>query len=135
MAKAHMHQCMRCGIDFECQNEGNCSAQYRVLPMIMRAGELVEHCPRYPDWDWIRDLVGRSIDQHAKYRQFDGPLCWKDMPTTSGTVMKCRKQSSHEGECSDHNDCGAKSATGTICGFAPNHAGRHAWELEARDGK
>lgn len=49
-AKQHKHQCVRCGEEFDCRHpgEGQCTAGYKVLPIIVNADATgyEEHCPR-----------------------------------------------------------------------------------------
>lgn len=50
-----VHRCLRCYEEFPCPHDPNCAAEYSVLPRIVNAsGELTEHCPLAPDWDWVR---------------------------------------------------------------------------------
>jgi hypothetical protein len=57
---------MRCGEEFDCQSIGICGANYNVMANIVKPdGTIVEHCPRNPDWDWIRAYGKRLAAQSA----------------------------------------------------------------------
>lgn len=47
------HRCLRCLEEFECPTPTTCTAQYQVIPPI-------GHCPKQPDWDWIRARIERE---------------------------------------------------------------------------
>lgn len=51
------HRCMRCNQIFDCEHGDGCAAKFDVLPVIANPSDPMhprEHCPRNPDWDWIR---------------------------------------------------------------------------------
>lgn len=128
----HVHRCGRCGIDFKCRNEGVCTAEFQVLPIIIENGVVVEHCPRTPDWNWIREYGSRLVVQVNNYAQYDGPVCWTEIPASDRGTWHCRKAYGHSGSHSPRNDCGLSSGVDkTVCGLPPDHAGRHAWETAA----
>jgi len=124
-----LHKCMRCGLLFECETP-NCQAQFKVLPSIIKDGQVIEHCPRNPDWDWIRDY-GEALFDQARF--CDGlETHWYgrcELRDSDDYKWRCHKRKGHDGACSCHNDCGEYSPNGGYCGFPPNHCGKHAWEL------
>jgi len=121
-----LHKCMRCGLIFECPTPETCVAQYEVLPVVRTSdGELVDHCPPAPTWDWIRDLVlareeqlgfmnGLRTEEYGRCKLRDGnEYSWR-----------CHKKANHPSACSCHNDCGEPVGDG-YCSMPPDHAGRH----------
>ena len=129
----HLHRCMRCGIDFECRNEGSCKAGFNVVPNIYENGVLIEHCPLTPDWNWIREYAKRYREQVETYLDPQGMRCGAEIPVSNGEVWHCRKEYLHTGVHSHHNDCGAVGGPNeTFCGMPNNHAGPHAWEKRER---
>lgn len=115
-----LHECMRCGLIFECKNEG-CQAQYKVLPMHIVDGVLVEHCPAVPSWDYIRELVEVRLHQTSFCEGYDG---YGKCELQDGMEWRCHKKKGHKGYCSCHNDCGYTE--GSTCGYPPDHCGKHA---------
>lgn len=119
-----LHQCIRCGLLFECKAT-DCKAQFRVSPIIVTANGLVNHCPDRPSWDWIREYGRVGLDQ---LDFTEGVIYRCSLRTRKRDGWECHKPPHHKGECSCHNDCGATNDEGVACGFPPDHCGRHAWE-------
>ncbi len=53
-------------------NEGNCTAGYMVSPNVIKDGQIVEHCPAKPDWQWIREYGIRLVLQVQNSHKFNG---------------------------------------------------------------
>lgn len=69
-----------------------------------------------------------SLHERLQDVETDDPLRCK---LRDGTAWRCHKYAGHPGRCSTHMDCGERSLEGgSICGFVPNHTGRHGWEGE-----
>ena len=127
---AKLHRCMRCKLIFECENV-YCTAQYDVLPSIIKNGQVVEHCPLHPDWNWIREYAQARFDQADFMDRPDveayGRCTLRD--DVGKFKWRCHKPAAHSGVCSCHNDCGKESPDKFYCCFPPDHCGKHSWEL------